>query len=497
MTDKKDETGKGAPRSGEGAKRPYATIDLQATEVGGTGAGRSGASAGGEKPDKRTAPLPPPDSKRQGGARSVLSDGLAAARTWSHRAVQSNTFLSHVAAGVAGAVLTLAAAALLGLFAAGDNGGRLSAELSERLAAVEQALQKRAAAVADDVGAKLAATDARVANLEERAQAVADLAEAQARLAEDAKALKARVDSPALTERVDKLETVLAALSAADKSGRAELAEGLAAKLSGLEKLANAAREAARSGSVRFDRELAALRSEAGELGRRVDALKAEVGERFTGVARAGEIAPVLSKLAAFEQDLQAFLDSEGERAANARRVLLVLEIASLKRAVDRGGGYAKELDAVKKMAGGTIDLAPLERYSLEGVPTLAGLTREFRRVANAAIDAQSEPADASVLDRLMAGARSIVRIRKVDHDPDDTSVEAVVGRMEAALQDGNIAEVIARGAKLPPRAARAAKPWLRRLEARQAADRAMADIEAVLKSSLTAPRLPAPEPKR
>ena len=118
-------------------------------------------------------------------------------------------------------------------------------------------------------------------------------------------------------------------------------------------------------------------------------------------------------------------------------------------------------------------------------------------RYANAAIDAESESADASVLDRLMAGARSIVRIRKAGHSPDDTSVEAVVGRMEAALEDGRIDEVLAHGKKLPPNAARAAEPWLRRLEARRAADRAMADIEAALKSSLTAPRLPAPEPKR
>ena len=77
------------------------------------------------------------------------------------------------------------------------------------------------------------------------------------------------------------------------------------------------------------------------------------------------------AKLAAFEQDLQGFLKGEGERTSNAARVLLTLEIANLKRAMDRGDRYAAELDAVRKAGGATLKLAPLERYSLEGAPAL------------------------------------------------------------------------------------------------------------------------------
>jgi hypothetical protein len=497
MTDKKDETGRGAPRPGEGPRRPFATVDVQAKEVGGRDKGATGAAAGGERPDSRTAPLPPPGAKRPRGVEAALSGGVAAVRTWTLRVLRSNTFLSHVAAGVAGAVLTLSAGALLGLFDDGDGGERLSAEVSKRFAAVEQALKKRAAKLADDVGAKLAATDARVENLEERSRAVAELADAQAKLTAEHKALEARVASPALAERVAKLEAALTALSADDKLGGAALVEDLAAKLAELEKLAKQAGETAKSGASRIDRELAALKSQAGGLGQRLETLKSEIQERLGGVAKAGELAPVMARLAVFEGDLEAFLKREAERAANAQRVLLTLEIANLKRAVDRGDGYAKELEAVRKVAGSSIGLAPLERYSLDGVPTLGGLTRDFRRFANATVDAEREPADASVLDRLMAGARSIVRLRKAGHSADDASVEAIVGRMEAALKDGNVGEAIVQGRKLPPKAALAAEDWLRRLEARHTADRAIAEIEAALKSSLTAQRQPAPEPKR
>ncbi len=86
------------------------------------------------------------------------------------------------------------------------------------------------------------------------------------------------------------------------------------------------------------------------------------------------------------------------------------------------------------------------------------------------------------------------MRVRKAGHDPSDTSVEAVAGRMEAALKEGRLGEVLAQGKTLPPKAALAAEDWLRRVEARYAVDQAMAEIEAGLKSSLAA--RPA-EPKR
>ena len=488
MTDKKDEIGKAAPAPGEGPRRPYATIDLQASEVGGGDRNQRSAASGGARPDARAGALPPPDSKRPAGAQSALAGGLRAARTWSVKAAQSNNFLSHVAAGVAGAVLTLAAGALFGLFA--DRGGRLSPEVSNRFAAVEQALDKRAGALTDDVGAKLAAANARVARLEERARTVAEIADAQAKLAQQTKALEARVAAPALTERIAKLEAALAALSSVDKSGRVALAEGLAAKLAEIEKLTDQAGAAAKSSTARIDGDVAAL-------GQRIEALKADIEDRFKGAAKAQELAPVLAKLAAFEQDLQAFLKSEGERVTDGQRMLLTLELANLKRAMDRGDSYARELEAVRKVAGDGVDLAALERYSRNGVPTLAALGKDFRRFANAAIDADSEPANASVLDRLMAGARSIVRLRKSGHGPDDAGVEAIVGRMEAALKDGHIGEVLAQAKRLPPKAALAAGEWLRKVEARHSADKAVADIETALKSSLAAQRSPATEPKR
>jgi hypothetical protein len=492
MTDnKKDDPGKGPVWPGD--RRPHATIDVQATKVDSQDKGKP--AAGGARPEA-SAQTPPQAGKPA--TERTFAARVAAARDLPRRAAQSNAFLSHLVAGVAGAVLTLIAAALFGLFPTSDGGGQQAApDLTKRLAALEAAMHQGPTSTAGDVAARLATTDNRLKSLEDQARTIAALAQGQAKLATETKALEGRAGSPELADRLAKVEAALADASAGDLSAHGPQAAALAGKLAELEKLATEATEAAKSAASRADSELALVRADASRLGQRFDALKGDVEARLRGAAKSAELAPVLTKLAAFEQDLQRFLKGEGERTSNAQRVLLTLEIANLKRAMDRGDRYAAELDAVRKVAGTTLNLAPLQRYSLEGVPTLLALTKEFRGVANAAIDADAEPADASVWERLLAGARSIVRVRKTGHKSDDMSAEAVVGRMETALKEGRVGEVLANGAKLPPKASLAAEGWLQKLQARHLVDQSIAEIEAALKSSLAARSEPGTELER
>jgi hypothetical protein len=468
MTDKMDETGKGPPRPGEAPKRPYATIDVRGSEIGG---GRGHA----REPDAAAWP------QRLSEAWTMLAGWLAMVRRGLRSLARNDAFLSHAGAGIAGAALALAVGWVLSLLAPSQGTESLSSNLAARLAAVERTLAQQPA-LPEGTAAKLAATDQRLAKLEERMQA------ALAKVAADTQALEARTAAPDLKERLARLESALAATAADDKSAGVRLAD--------VEKLVGEASEA-KAASARSERELAALKSDGARLRQMVEALKGSVDDRIKEAAKAGDLATVLARLAGFERDLGTVLKTEGERVANGQQVLLALELANLKRALDRGDSYARELDAVRVAAADSVDLAALDRSSRTGVPTLGTLTQEFRSVANAAVDAENERADASVLDRLMAGARSIVRLRKASHEPDDVSVEATLGRMQSALKDGRIGEVLAQGKRLPPKAALAAEDWLRKLDARYAADRAIADIEAALKASLAAQRAGAPEAKR
>ena len=103
-------------------------------------------------------------------------------------------------------------------------------------------------------------------------------------------------------------------------------------------------------------------------------------------------------------------------------------------------------------MAGSRLDLAALERLKDKGVPTLTDLSRDFRG-SSTRCSTPNGAAGRLVVDRLLAGAKSIVRVRKTDARQHETSAEALVARMEAALKDGRLGEVMDEAKKLSPKA--------------------------------------------
>ena len=494
MPDSKDDTGKGPSRPGDlpGGRRPYATIDAKATEVesrdrpAGAAGSRASASATADaksdaKPQAKAAPPRPTGptiGARIGSALASLRQGSA-----------SLPLLTNVAAGAAGAAIALVATYLFLPDRAPARAPEVS-ELTRRVSDLEGSLGTR-----PNTGLR--------ARVEEVNRSLGALGESQARLARDTKALEGKVGSvqelpPEVGSRIAKLEESLGALTGANQEGQPPQLAALALRLTQIEKSAREASEAVRTGIARFEGDLSAIRTEAGRLAQRLDGLKGELDERLKTTAKAADVGPLSAKLAALEQDLQAFRSSESDRTANTSRVVLSLELANLKRAVDRGDAYADELAQVKTVAGRSIDLSALERSMREGVPTVAELTKSFRKVANAMLDAEEQTADAGVVDRLLSGARSIVRVRKAGHAADDTSAEAVIGRMETALKDGRLGDVLASAKKLPPKAELAGEDWVRKVTARHAVDKALADVETALKTSLGAgPHASAPDAKR
>ena len=426
---------------------------------------------------------------------------------------------------------------------------QIISDLQQRLAAAEQQLRARAETSGPspaELQQRLEDVNNRLTRLDEISRTIGELSESQSKLAADTASLGERVSRSApadVVERIAKLEQVLANLTAAagsDEPGRIPQLAAISGKLADLEstipnqlaelrksvseeiatrlnEIAEAS-EAARAATLRMDRELAAtkgdlarlsqraeaLRStddrleqllravqeEAGSLRSAVEGLQSELASQLKTVARNQDVAaaltPVESRIATLEQSVEAVVRNEEDRRANAERIVLALELGNLKRALDRGGSYATELSELSRVAGGKIDLAALERYKDTGVPTIAALRQEFRSVAHAIIDAANMPADASALDRLLMGAKSIVRVRRIEHSPDDMSVEAIVARMEQALAESKFAAVLEQAKQLPPKALEPAEGWLAKVEARAAVDRAIASVEDQLKASLS-----------
>ena len=450
------------------------------------------------------------------------------------------SLFTHFAAGVAGGIVALLAIDLfapqLGLTGGATDYSETTQAMQRRLSALEESVKSNAGAA--KLAPQLAAAEARLGKL---AQTVKALGQSQGETSGDVKSLSEKLGTEGTAEnsqaRISKLEGQLATLSAAAESdpqsgglpqlasitGKiADLESTIASQLAALRKgvsqeiearlsAVSEASEAARSGTQRIDRELATIKTDEAHLTARLDSLKAESDRdgatlqttqqrledirsdliaRLNAYAKPDDVssavAPVYAKVVALEQNVQGVVKSEEDRKVNAERILLALQLGNLKRAIDRGEGYVAQLAEARKLADGTIDLAPLDRFQDKGVPTLAELSQDLRAVAFKMIDAATIPADGSIVERLLAEARSVVRVRKVNHSLDDKGVEAVVGRMETALAEGRLGEVIDEAKSLPPPAAEAAKDFLAKVEAREAVDRALIAVDGQLKASLS-----------
>ena len=519
--------------------RPHATLDLKATVVNAAKDDKPAAAA----PDatKASASALPGASPR---GEAGTSKAEAPKKPAPARAGGYGGFFSHLAAGIAGGIVALLAtdmlASQLGLSGPSQHEDATAA-LQERVVALEAASNQKSNT--SGLTARLAAAEAKLEGLEKVNSSVDRIAKRQDELAGNVKAvdakIAARADDATVVARVTKLEEQLGDMSTAaatdPQSGRLPQLAALTGKVVDLEStintqldalrksvtqeldtrlaVANETSEAAKSGTQRIDRDLAALKTESGQLTARFDTLKAdadraganlkatedelkklktEIDVRLATFAKPEDVAaavtPLAGKLAGLQQDVQGVVKSETDRKATAERIVLSLELANLKRAIDRGNGFANELADARKLSGGSVDLSPLARYADTGVPTLAELQKDFKTTAFKMIDADEAPTDGSVINRLLAGAKSVVRVRRVSQIAGDASVEAVVARMEAALNADRLGNVLQEAKTLPPRVQDAARDFLAKVEARYAVDGALSMVEAQLKASLVAP---------
>lgn len=426
--------------------------------------------------------------------------------------------LTHLTAGLAGGLLVLLAGeAVAPQLGFGPSGGDAVRNLEGRVAAVESATRATSASSSAELTKRLATAEQRIGALDQMRQKVGEIDERQTALAKGAKALEDRITQPgadSVTARVAKLEDTLKALVQAandPQAGRVPQLAQMTARLSEIESTltnqivqlrksvvqdvearvagATEASEAARNATERLGRDVAQQKADSARLGLSVESLRIDVGQQIKGLTRPGDVTaavgPVADRVAKLERSVDAVEKSEADRQGTAERILLALELGNLKRAVERGAPYATELAEVQRAGGDKLNLAALQRFKDKGVPTNTALQKDFRDIVYRVIDADAPAEGGGIVDRLLASAKSVVRVRKVDGAASDDGVEAVTARMEAALKEGDLTEVVALADRLSPNARKVAEPWLERVEASAQVDRAITRVERELKQSL------------
>ena len=250
------------------------------------------------------------------------------------------------------------------------------------------------------------------------------------------------------------------------KSGQASLSqsvETLGADIS-------AAKETQKS----LSDEIAALKSAGGTATGDSGALAqklAEIETRLNGSDASAKLAEMESQITALKQSAGA--------STGAANVAQAIAAAGLKAAIDRGGAFANELETFATVAPASPELEQLKNLAAAGVPSKEDLSAEFGAVADAMLAAtQTVDPNAGLLDRLTASAKSLVRSRPVGIIEGDTP-EALVARMEVAMNKGDLDAALLEAGKLPDAARAAGIDYINKMTARR-------DTDALVTKALT-----------
>lgn len=385
------------------------------------------STAPGPQAEKSAAPASPPKQPETKAPEPPARPAPASGKTSGDSSAPGLPFLPLAATAVGGAALGLAAAyglAVAGLWPAGPSG---LAPLETRLARTENALEANAASLAglaDRLGRLETAPAPEIPALPDDLLTTGALAEVTAQI----DALGLRIDA-------------------------------VAAGLPG-DEAAQLASEIARLGSG-----LADIETRLDEPDEVLDSLSADLSA----------LSSRLQTLEARAAD-QAAIDAM--RAERDRFASLPGAASTLETAIGSGQPFGAELAALEALMPELGVTNPARAIAASGVKPLREIARDFKTLIPALLAARPENPGAGWFDTLVGQAQSAIALRPVDDEAD--TPEAMIGRIETALENGEAGEARALILSLPEPMQATALPVRTDLDAVIAAHGLLADIRAL-----------------
>ena len=371
-------------------------------------------------------------------------------------------FFTHLAAGLLGGLIGVVALSLVWNKLPVRNAAAPDlTQINNRLSKLEAAPPP-----AGDV-AVLGALDARLKTLEER-----------------------KVETPPdlsdLTSRVTRLEESINALAeTAQEGGSVPDAAALDAKIGDLEQKLQGKIDSALAAQQ------AASTTDLKDVQKEVEALKAKLGALAEAhlAGDTSDLAPQLTtldqRIAKLEAALPELSTAIDRSAASAKSGAAAIAFANLRNAVAAGRPYAAELAALKSLIPDPGDLGALPLHADTGIPTTAALAGTLTKLAETSPAPPPAPAETSILDSMVASAKSAVSIRRIGADTTGDEPAAVLARAEAALSQGDLAASIKEVESLPAPARDAFAGWLDDAKARASANDSLSKLESTVLASL------------
>lgn len=190
------------------------------------------------------------------------------------------------------------------------------------------------------------------------------------------------------------------------------------------------------------------------------------------GGAERADIEKLGDRVTALERSLNTLAENVSRRPEHVddRAARLTVAAEALRAAVERGASYGAELAAVKSLGVDDKALAPLASFAADGLPSTAALAQELAALAPELLRAAGATArDGSFIGRLEANAQKLVRITPADA-PGGDEPSAVAARIAVDAARADTAAALGEIGKLPAAARALAEPWVKQVEARDAA---------------------------
>jgi hypothetical protein len=220
--------------------------------------------------------------------------------------------------------------------------------------------------------------------------------------------------------------------------------------------------------------------------------LSASAGAAADGQSRsAGEIAKLTSAVSAYEDRIAGLESSLAESRRTAVAVgkadALALAVGQLRDALAGGAPFAAELSTVQRLAGTdprlSAALGPVASRAADGIPTRAQLVARLPAAIDAALAARPAASKGDWIDRSLGALKRWAGIRRIDGRGED--IEAVVARTEIAASRDDLATAVKELSQLEGAAGPAVGEWLAAARQRLAADAARTEISRIVLSGL------------
>ena len=204
---------------------------------------------------------------------------------------------------------------------------------------------------------------------------------------------------------------------------------------------------------------------------------QASAAQPLLGAPTAPAVSPPSFEGVAQLEGRVAVLESGQQQALDAAGAALAA--ATLADAARTARPFVEELAGLERVLPPSPDLRALGRLAQSGAPTRAGLAAEFETLtARAAVAARDPGQNADFLAKLRHALSSIVSIRQVGTTQGSTP-DAVLGRAQKRLNEGDIEGALAAVETLPPPAQIVLAAWRSAGERRVELDRHIAAIRA------------------